>query len=156
LKRMAPRDIFNQYILPALSDFKNEPAALHRAVSALCHIDALAEEVWSATKLDPNPRRYRETLKSKLIDLAYAWDVHDIHKHGMLNKRIPILPNGRRPDVVLVGCAFQSNMVQSNAFQVGKLEVVLTLHDGTQVRALKVIEACVDWWDSELTRLGWY
>jgi hypothetical protein len=152
---MTPRDFFNQYVRPALADCEAEPAALHRAVSALINIDALAETVWNATKPTKSPSQYRETLKSTLIDLAYAWDLHDIHKHGVLDRRVPILPNGRHPEVVEVGHVFQRNVFQSNVFQMGAPKVILTLKDGTQVQALNVIETCVGWWDTELTRLGW-
>jgi hypothetical protein len=152
---MTPRDTFNQFVRPALSDCKAEPAALHRAVSALCHIDGLAEEVWNEVRLRGGPGKYREMLKGKCIELAYAWDVHDIHKHGMLTRRTPVLPNGRRPEVVRVGGVFQNNVFQSDVFDIGDDEVVLTLRDGTQIQALQVIETCVGWWDSELARLGW-
>src|SRR5262245_50560723 len=104
---MEPRDFFNQYVRPARADCEAEPAALHRAVSALINIDALAGVVWNATNPTKEPFQYREKLKSMLIELAYAWDVHDIHKHGVLTRRTPILPNGRRPEVMWVGrCIF--------------------------------------------------
>ena len=125
---MTARDTFNAYVRPALKDCEADPGAGHRAVSALSHIDALAEEVWLATnKPEGEKWRYRESLRSKCAELGYAWDVHDIHKHGKLG-RVPILPNGRRPQVVQIGEAFQSNAF-SDAFQIGSPEVVLTLQD---------------------------
>ncbi len=156
---MTPRDTFNTFVRPAAEDCEADPGAVHRAVSALCHIDALAEEVWHATK-KPKGKvyLYRRFLQSQCVELGYAWDVHDIHKHGMLTKRVPTLPNGKRPQVVQVGhAAFQSSAFQGNAFQVGgsSPDVVLTLRDGTIVRALEVIKTCVQWWDEELHRLDW-
>ena len=149
-----PRDTFNIFVLPAMKDCEADPGAMHRAVSALCHIDALAEEVWHATNKPGPLRRYRDDLRGKCAELGYAWDIHDIHKHGMLIQRDPVLPNGRRPQVVHIGGVFQSN-VFSNAFQIGTPDVVLTLRDGTTVSALAVIKRCVGWWDDELRRLGW-
>lgn len=73
-------------------DCEADPGATHRAVSALCHIDALAEEVWNGIgKPEGTPTRYN-SLAGKCIDLSYAWDVHDIHKHGKLDRREPTMP----------------------------------------------------------------
>jgi hypothetical protein len=153
---MTPRDTFNIFVLPAMKDCEADHGARHRAVSALCHIDALAEEAWHATnKPEGSKRRYRDTLRARCAELGYAWDVHDIHKHGKLTSREPVLPNGRRPQVVHIGGAFQSNAFQADAFQVGSPDVVLTLRDGTTVRALDVIKKCVGWWDAELRQLDW-
>ena len=151
---VTPRDFFNTYVRPALKDCEAEPDALHRAVSALCHIDALAEEVWNASHKRVGKRKFREQLRSRCAELGYAWDIHDIHKHGMLDKRAPMLSNGRRPEVVRTEGAFQSDAF-SDAFQVDSTDVILTLHDKTQMRALAVIKKCIDWWDVELGKLGW-
>lgn len=152
---MTPRDTFNTFVSPAAADCQSDPGATHRAVSALCHIDALAEEVWHATKRpEGSVRRYRNSLQEKCVELGYAWDVHDIHKHGLLT-RTSTLPNNERPQVVRIGQAFQSNVFQNDVFQVGRTDVVLRLRDGTAVRALDVIQKCVQWWDAELLRLGW-
>jgi hypothetical protein len=122
----------------------------------LCHIDALAEEVWNAKSgMGASPAAYRAALKAKQIELAYAWDVHDIHKHGKLTRRKPVLPNGRRPEVVQVARAFQNNVFQQNVFQGGGPSVVLILQNGNQISALTVIRTCVQWWDQELATLGW-
>jgi hypothetical protein len=152
---MTPRDTFNTFVSPAAADCQSDPGATHRAVSALCHIDALAEEVWHATKRpEGSVPRYRNSLQEKCVELGYAWDVHDIHKHGLLT-RTSTLPNNERPQVVRIGQAFQSNVFQNDVFQVGRTDVVLRLRDGTAVRALDVIQKCVQWWDAELLRLGW-
>jgi hypothetical protein len=100
-----------------------------------------------------NPTAYREVLKGRQVELAYAWDVHDFHKHGTLDRRTPVLPNGRRPEVVQIAAAFQKNAF-SNAFQVGGPFVVIT-QAGKQIGVLAVIRTCVKWWDQELARLGW-
>jgi hypothetical protein len=153
---MTPRDTFNTFVRPAAEDCEADPGATHRAVSALCHIDALAEEVWKGIgKPEGTPTLYRDSLAGKCIELAYAWDVHDIHKHGKLDRREPTLPNDKRPKVKHIGGAFQSNAFQANAFQIGTPDVVLTLRDGTTVSALDVIKKCVRWWDAELRQLGW-
>lgn len=153
---MTPRDTFNMFVLPAAKDCEADHGAMHRAVSALCHIDALAEEVWHATKRPKGKvSDYRRSLQRKCIELGYAWDAHDIHKHGMLTRRMPTLTNGKRLQVVRIGQGFQSNAFQNNVFQTGRPDVVLTLRDGTTVRALDVIKQCVQWWDAELSRLGW-
>jgi hypothetical protein len=152
---MTPRDTFNTFVSPAAADCQSDPGAPHRAVSALCHIDALAKEVWHATKRpEGSVRRYRNSLQEKCVELGYAWDVHDIHKHGLLT-RTSTLPNNERPQVVRIGQAFQSNVFQNDVFQMGRTDVVLRLRDGTAVRALDVIQKCVQWWDAELLRLGW-
>jgi hypothetical protein len=110
-----PRDFFEAYVMPAVADCEADPGAVHRTVSALCHIDALAEEVWHAKpQVATSSAAYRGALKSKLIELAYAWDVHDIHKHGTLTRRTPVLPNGRRPEVVQVEGAFDPKAFDPN------------------------------------------
>lgn len=154
---MTPRDIFNTFVRPAAADYEAAPGAAHRAVSALCHIDALAEEVWRATnKPEGKPRRYRDYLKGKCIELGYARDVHDIHKHGMLTRQTT-LPNDKRPQVVRIGPTMMTPVSLQNVFvfQTGGQFVNLTLRDGTAVRALDVIKRCVEWWDVELSSLGW-
>jgi len=75
---MTPRDTFNTFVSPAAADCQSDPGATHRAVSALCHIDALAEEVWHATKRpEGSVPRYRNSLQEKCVELGYAWDVHE-------------------------------------------------------------------------------
>jgi hypothetical protein len=151
-----PRNFFDDYVRPAVADCEADPGAVHRAVSALCHIDALAEEVLHAKPEvgGPGPSAYRTALKDRQVELAYAWDVHDIHKHGTLDRRTPVLPNGRRPEVVQVAAVFQKNVFDPAIFQVGGPKVVLALQDGKQIGALAVIRTCVQWWDRELTKLG--
>src|SRR5262245_30697756 len=151
---MTPRGFFEIYVKPAVADCEAEPKAMHRAVSALCHIDALAEEVWRAKReVSRSPRAYRTALKARQIELAYAWDVHDIHKHGTLTQRTPVLFNRRRPEVVQVVGGFQKNAF--SGFQTGKPAVFLALRDGKRIAALVVIRTCSQWWDQELATLGW-
>jgi hypothetical protein len=152
---MNPRDMFNEYVIPALNDFEQDPTSLHRAVSALINIDALAEHVCQERGAPDSAAQFRDQLKGRCIELAYAWDVHDIHKHGTLTRRTPVLPNGRRPEVVWVGGAFQPNVFQHDAFQVGKPEVHLTLQDQSTRSALEVARIGAAWWDQELSYLGW-
>jgi hypothetical protein len=153
---MTPRDFFNQYVLPAQRAFEADPGALLHAVAALTQIDILAEQVWPLVgKPQCKKRKFREHLRQTCAELGYAWDVHDIHKHGMLTLRAPVLPNGRRPEVVYVGGAFDPNVFDPNVFDVGDPEVVLTLQDGSTVTALEVVKRGVEWWDQELSRLGW-
>jgi len=107
---MTPRDMYNQYLVPSLKDCEADRGAVHRAVSALCHIDALAEEVWQAAKPKPTKKhwQFRAALRRRCDELGYAWDIHDIHKHGMLDRPTRVLPNGRRPTVVYIGGAFSA------------------------------------------------
>jgi hypothetical protein len=71
---MTPRDTFNTFVRPAAADCQTDPGAPHRAVSALCHIDALAEEVWHVTnKPEGSVRRYRSSLQQKCVELGHAW-----------------------------------------------------------------------------------
>jgi hypothetical protein len=152
----APRDFFDAYVKPAIADCESDPGAVHRAVSALCHIDALAEEVWHAKpQIATSSSAYRTALKGKLVELAYAWDVHDIHKHGTLTRRTPVLPNGRRPEVVQVERAFDPEVFDPNVFDVGGPMVILTLQDGKQIAAIDVMRTCAQWWSQELAALGW-
>jgi hypothetical protein len=138
---MSPRDTFDQYVFPSMKDFEANPAK-HRAVSALSYIDALAEDVWNAVgRPGKSAGDYRSSLAKDLIELAYARDVHDIHKHGMLDRKSVVLPNGRRPEVVYIGGALHA--------------VALTLKDGRTVTALDVARKCVNWWERKLTELGW-
>jgi hypothetical protein len=151
-----PRDFFEAYVKPAISDCEADPRAVHRTVSALCHIDAIAETVWHANpQVAKSSWTYREMLKGKLVELAYARDVHDIHKHGTLTKRTPVLPNGRRPEVVQVEGAFDPGVFDPNVSDVGGPTVILTLQDGKQIAAIDVIRTCGHWWDQELAALGW-
>jgi hypothetical protein len=154
---MTPRDTFKAFVVPAAADCEEAPGALHRAVSALCHIDALAEEVLRATKRPETPKQYRDALAGQCVELRYAWDIHDIHKHGMLDRRVPVLPNGKRPQVAIRRQPFQviTPLNPIRVYQTGGGNVILTLQDGTAVSALEVIKKCVSWWDTELSRLGW-
>ena len=60
----------------------------------------------STNKPEGSVRRYRSSLQQKCVELGYAWDVHDIHKHGLLT-RASTLPNDKRPQVVRIGQVFQ-------------------------------------------------
>ena len=117
--------------------------AKHRAVSALSYIDVLAEDVWNAIGRQPGRSAgdYRDILAKDLIELAYARDVHDIHKHGMLGRKSLVLPNGRRPEVTYIGAGLHA--------------VALTLQNGRTIIALEVARTCVNWWERKLTQLGW-
>ena len=63
-----PRDFYNTYVMLAKVDCEADPGLVHQAVSALCHIDALAEEVWHAKpEVGRSPRAYRTALKARQI-----------------------------------------------------------------------------------------
>src|SRR5262245_58757850 len=138
---MSPRNTFDQYVFPSLKDLEANPVLPHLAVSALSNIDALAEDVWDAIGRPGTSANYRDTLAADLIELAYARDVHDIHKHGMLGRKSLVLPNGRRPEVTYI--------------RAGVHAVALTLQNGRTSIALEVARTCVDWWERKLTQLGW-
>ena len=138
---MSPRDTFDQYVFPSLKDFEANPFAPHRAVCVLSNIDVLAEDVWNTIGQGKSAADYRDGLRNDLIELAYARDVHDIHKHGMLGRKNRVLPNNRRPEVVYIGGGLDA--------------VALTLQDGNKVTALDVARKCVQWWERKLTELGW-
>jgi hypothetical protein len=152
---MTPRDFFNQYVLPAQKAFEADPGVVLHAVTALTQIDILAEQVWLLAGKPQGKRKFREHLSQTCVELGYAWDVHDIHKHGMLTERVSVLPNGRRPEVVYVGGSFDPSVFDPNVFDVGDPKVVLNLQDGSAVTALDVVKKGVEWWNQELSRLGW-
>jgi hypothetical protein len=150
----------NEYVLPAVDDFKNNPASTHLAIHALSQIDILAEQMWLDIKRQPTSAhgtiyKFREAFRMKHPELGYAWDVHDIHKHGYLSRRVPVLPNDRRPTVACVGGAFQSGAFQSDAFQVGTEATVLTLQDNSQIEVAQVIAVCLAFWETELKNYGY-
>jgi hypothetical protein len=154
---MTPRGFFDAYVKPAVADCEADPGAMHRAVSALCHIDALAEEVWHANpQVGSSSFAYRTDLQNRQVELGYAWDVHDIHKHGTLTRRTPVLPNGRRPEVIHVEAGWDRDSWDADVWDkpAGR-QVSLTLQEGEQIAALEVIRACAHWWDRELAKVGW-
>ena len=105
---MQPRAFFDEYVTPALDEWRGDPSSVRHVVALLCQLDIIAEHV--ITHLDPSIARKdiapaRAALVARQPMLQLAGDIHDTHKHGSLTdaKKVRKITGGQQPQVTTVG-----------------------------------------------------
>jgi hypothetical protein len=117
-----PRLFFEEYVVPYVEEWQNEPLAVRKAVVAICQLDALAEHVLCTLVTrgehpKEQPAKFRNRMAAREPLLKVARDVHDTHKHGGLERDDALIKSGEPPRLAWVGRAFQPNAFQNNGFR---------------------------------------
>jgi hypothetical protein len=152
-----PRQFFDQYVMPCVTDWQLDPLNIRKAVIAISQIDILADHViihqhpgFNRGQL-ANVRKARE--QNTPIRLLVR-DVHDTHKHGPLQRATATITTGERPKWERRGGFFQPNAFRNNVFQVGTPVLEIVQDDGTKHLVENVITDALTYWEGELTSFG--
>jgi hypothetical protein len=154
-----PRQFLDEFVIPAVEEWKLEPLSVRKAVIAISQIDILADQVVvhrnpgadgdQLRDLQSNARKAEKDPTLRLIR-----DVHDTHKHGPLGRDSATIKTGARPKKKQIGGAFQAGAFQPNAFQVGKPALVIVQDNGDEHLVEDVITRAMTHWEAELAKLG--
>jgi hypothetical protein len=145
-----PRQFFDQFVVPCVKDWEEDPLNARKAVIAISQIDILADHVIihqhpGFTRMQiANVRKATE--QNTPIRLLVR-DVHDSHKHGPLQRLTPTITTGERSKLHRRG--FQNNVVQ-----VGTPVLEIVQDDGTKHLVENVIADALSYWEGELSSLG--
>ena len=138
-----PRQFFDQYVMPCVTDRELDPLNIRKALIAISQIDILADHViihqhpgFTRVQL-ANVRKATE--QNSPIRLLVR-DVHDTHKHGPLQRPTATITTGER--------------LQNNVFQVGAPVLEIVQDDGTKHFVENVINDALTYWEGELISLG--
>jgi hypothetical protein len=158
---MTPRDFFNEYVLPAIEDWRQESTSVRKVVTAISQLDIMADQMivhdnpgLGAEELRKHVSAARNAAEASFPLRLVIRDVHDTHKHGPLARRNATITRGQRPQVTYFGSAFQPGAFQSDAFQIGYPVLLIVLDDGTSLLADDVIDQAVAYWVRELAARG--
>jgi hypothetical protein len=138
-----PRQFFDQYVLPCVTDWQDDPLNIRKAVIAISQIDILADHVIihqhpDFTRMQIGNLR-KATEQNTPIRLLVR-DVHDTHKHGPLDRLTATITTGER--------------LQNNVYQVGTPVLEIVQDDGTKHLVENVITDALTYWRDELSILG--
>ena len=152
-----PRQFFDQYVMPCVTDWQLDPLNARKAVIAITQIDILADHViihqHPGFNRDQVGKLRKATEQNSPIRLLVR-DVHDTHKHGPLQRATATITTGERPKLVRSGGTFQPSAFQNNAFQVGTPVLEIVQDDGTKHLVENVITDALTYWEGELISLG--
>jgi hypothetical protein len=139
-----PRQFFDQYVMPCVTDWELDPLNIRKAVIAISQIDILADHViihqhpgFSRVQLQNVRKATEQNTPIRLL----VRDVHDTHKHGPLQRATATITTSERP-------------MQNYAFQVGTPVLEIVQDDGTKHLVENVITDALTYWEGELISLG--
>ena len=152
-----------KFVRRAYDEFLNSPVDAYCAKIAASQADVMAERVWNAyEKVDRNKvgnaqnvRAYRQFLvANECADFQLVWDVHDGHKHVDLSRPDRQVTSASQTGIVQRGGAFDANLFQADAFDVGQSEIVIILDDGTERAIAEVLKNVIEMWERLLKTLN--
>ena len=127
-----PRQFFDQYVMPCVTDWELDPLNVRKAVIAISQIDILADHViihqhpgFSRVQIANMRKATEQNTPIRLL----VRDVHDTHKHGPL----------QRPTATITTDGRVLEIVQD---------------DGTKHLVENVITDALTYWEGELISLG--
>jgi hypothetical protein len=151
-----PRQFFDQYVMPCVTDWQLDPLNIRKAVIAISQIDILADHViihqhpgFTRVQLANVRKATEQNTPIRLL----VRDVHDTHKHCPLQRPTATITTGERPKLERRGEVFQPNVFQ-NLFQVETPVLEIVQDDGTKHLVENVITDALTYWEGELTSLG--
>jgi hypothetical protein len=152
-----PRQFFDQYVMPCVTDWQLDPLNIRKAVIAISQIDILADHV--IIHQHPGFNRgqlanVRKATEQNTPIRLLVRDVHDTHKHGPLQRATATITTGESPKRERRGGVFQPNAFRNNVFQVGTPVLEIVQDDGTKHLVENVITDALTYWEGELTSLG--
>jgi hypothetical protein len=151
-----PRQFLDEFVMPCVKDWEDDPLDVRKAVIAISQIDILADHViihqhpgFSRGQLANVRKATEQNTRIRLL----VRDVHDTHKHGPLQAPA-MITTGERLTLERRGAGFLSNAFQNNAVQVGTAVLEIVQDDGTKHLVENVITDALTYWEGELLSLG--
>jgi hypothetical protein len=152
-----PRQFFDQFVVPCVKDWEDDPLSVRKAVIAISQIDILADQVIIHQHPDFNRvqlANVRKATEQHTPIRLLVRDVHDTHKHGPLQRPSATITTGERPKLERRDGIFQADAFQNDAFQVGTPVLEIVQDDGTKHLVENVIADALKYWKDELSSLG--
>ena len=90
-----PRDFFEKIVKPSYDEWQADPLSEWKAKAATSNADTMAERVFAYWNMRDRTQvagaafasQYRTHLRQNVCaDFGLVWDVHDGHKHAVLNR----------------------------------------------------------------------
>ena len=156
-RMLNPRQFFDQFVVPCVKDWEEDPLNVRKAVIAISQIDILADHV--IIHQHPGFTRGQLANVRKATELntpirLLVRDVHDTHKQGPLQRPTATITTGERPELERRGAGFRPNVFQNNVFQVGTPVLEIVQDDRTKHLVENVITDALTYWEDELSSLG--
>ena len=138
-----PRQFFDQFVVPCVKDWEEDPLNVRKAVIAISQIDILADNIIIHQHPDFNRGQIanvRKTTEQNTPIRLLVRDVHDTHKHGPVQGATATITTGER--------------LQNNVYQVGMPVLEVVQDDGAKHLVENVITDALTYWEGELSSLG--
>jgi hypothetical protein len=146
-----PRYFFETFVLPAVKAWEQSQLDIRLATDALCQLDILAEHY--AKRLGKNHTDERRRLAAANPALQFAWDIHDGHKHGNLDRKA-LISRGQRPHTQSYGGAYADASYASAPYGGEIEELFIQVDVGPTYSLAMIIPSCLAFWTQELKRGG--
>jgi hypothetical protein len=151
-----PRQFFDQFVVPCVKEWEDDPLDVRKAIIAISQIDILADHViihqhpgFTRGQLANVRKATEQNTRIRLL----VRDVHDTHKHGPLQRPSATITTGERPTLERRGAGFLSNAFQNNTVQLGTSVLEIVQDDGTKHLVENVITDALTYWEGELSSL---
>jgi hypothetical protein len=151
-----PRQFFDEFVMPCVKDWVDDPLDVRKAVVTISQIDILADHVimhqhpgFTGGQLANVRKATEQNTPIRLL----VRDAHDTHKHGPLQRPTATITTGERPTLERLDGAFQPNVFRNNTFQVGMPVLEIVQDDGTRHLVENVITDALTYWEGELSSL---
>lgn len=155
-----PRDFFKNMVRPAYTEWLADPLAEWKAKAAVSNADTLAERLFHYWHpLDPaqiggaaSASQYRTYLRTKVCaDFGLVQDIHDGHKHFVLDRRNREVTKSSQTGVGQMG--FGEGGFGEGTFG-GTDQMIVELDTGTKRALSAVMSNVMTMWENELKRMG--
>ncbi|MCP1591996.1 hypothetical protein [Methylorubrum extorquens] len=156
---MVPIAFRDEFVLPAIEFWREQPNQPVRAACAISQIDILAEVVAIDQSGGQLPRGgagpFRDDLGQREPALARIRDAHDSHKHGHLSRRSATeISEGQRAYRSAGTAVFLGRGVHRSRF-FGRTSTAILHDNGEPIDIGTLIREAMEAWDRELHRLGY-
>jgi hypothetical protein len=155
-----PRDFFENIVRPSYEAWRVDRLSEWKAKAATSNADTMAERVfvyWNDR--DPtrvvrarNAREYRTHLRTNICsDFGLVWDVHDGHKHAILNRSNRQVT---RAGQTRVRHMTYGQVVYNEGAYGGDVQIVIQLDNGSSRALPLVMQNVMAMWEKLLIDMG--
>jgi hypothetical protein len=146
---ISPRQFFDEFVVPTVEEWRQDPLNVRKAVIAISQIDILLDQfVAHTTGLTGDELRdCQSDERRKLADptICLVRDIHDTHKHGPLGRKNAKIKTGKRPRK-----GFLLNRLFIHfAFRQPIPILMIEQDDGTTLFVPDIIEKAIAYWQSD-------
>lgn len=155
-----PREFFNEIVKPSYEAWLSDPLSEWKAKAAVSNADTLAERLFvywrtldsSQIAGSTSASKYRSHLRQNVCsDFGLIWDVHDGHKHAVLNRANRQVTASHQTGVARMGYG-EGGYGEGNYS--GTDQIVVELDDGSKRPLSAIIQNVMTKWEEILGKMG--